>query len=69
VINQHLIAGRGQFRPILLKTAQDNQISLIDDGNAEALYIRRTSLTLLLRTSALLRDRENREGKNKGERK
>jgi hypothetical protein len=51
---EHLIAGRGQFGPIFLKTRQNDEITLIHHGTTEALNIARTSLLFFGRAAALL---------------
>jgi hypothetical protein len=54
VVFQHLIAGFGQFRTILLKAGQNGEITLIYHGTAVALYVARTSCLLLRSAAALL---------------
>jgi hypothetical protein len=54
VVFQDLIAGRGDFWPILLKAGQDGQIALIYHRATEALNIARASLLLLRRAATLL---------------
>jgi hypothetical protein len=54
VVFQYLIAGRGQFGPILLQTSQDGEVTLIDHRPAVALDVARTGRLLFRRATALL---------------
>ena len=54
VVFQYLIAGRGQLGTIFLKTRQNDEIALIDQGTTEPLNIARTRLLLFGRAAALL---------------
>ena len=54
VIGQHLAAGCGQLRTILLKTRQNDEIALVHQRTAKALDVACTSLLLRRRAAALL---------------
>lgn len=54
VVFQHLIAGLGQFGPILLKARQHGEVALVDHRAAVALNVARTSRLFFRRTAALL---------------
>src|ERR1700753_279545 len=63
VVLEHLIAGLGDLRPVLLQAGQDGEVALIDHLAAEALDIARTGRLFLRGTAALfLGDRTAGEG-------
>jgi hypothetical protein len=53
VVFQNLIAGPGQFGPILLQARQNDEVALIDQRTAVALNVARTRRLFLRRTAAL----------------
>ena len=59
VVFQHLIAGLGQFGPILLKARQHREVALIDHRAAVALNVARTGRLFFRRTAALLLGERN----------
>jgi hypothetical protein len=54
VVFQYLLAGLGQFGPILLKARQHREVALIDHRAAVALNVTRTGRLFFRRTAALL---------------
>jgi hypothetical protein len=54
VVFQHLIAGNGQLRTMLLEASQNGEIALIDHRTAVTLNVARAGGLLLGRAAALL---------------
>jgi hypothetical protein len=62
VVSQHLAAGFGQLRTILLKAGQDGEVTLVHYRAAETRDVARARLLLIRRAATLLRDGAGRNG-------